>query len=363
MQKLHSTNGHTSKHILTRFFGQIARAIWLIFAFFMLVWSLFAFFYQLPFNMAGFVLVAVLWLVVGIYALLLEFKNPWKSRILLALMFIGVVIWWSSIKPTLHRDWAPELARSVEATFDPINPDIVHLQNIRNFEWIAPYEGKENWENGTYNVDDLVGLDVYLSYWMGPYIAHTLVGFTFKDGRHLVFSAEIRRTKEQSFSAIGGFFKEFELIMIAAPEEDIIKLRTDIRHENVYRYPINVRQKKIKELFVNYLETADKLAHKARFYNTVTANCTTVVFDMARILDPGIPLDWRILFSGQLPSYLYDLKVVNTEKSLKELVDEAHIEPQIKGRRDQYSVDIRHSSVDAGRDSVDIRRARNTNGN
>ena len=349
MQKLHSTNGHTSKHILTRFFGQIARAIWLIFAFFMLVWSLFAFFYQLPFNMAGFVLVAVLWLVVGIYALLLEFKNPWKSRILLALMFIGVVLWWSSIKPTLHRDWAPELARSVEATFDPINPDIVHLQNIRNFDWIAPYEGKENWENGTYNVDDLVGLDVYLSYWMGPYIAHTLVGFTFKDGRHLVFSAEIRRTKEQSFSAIGGFFKEFELIMIAAPEEDIIKLRTDIRHENVYRYPINVGQEKIKALFVNYLETADKLAHKARFYNTVTANCTTVVFDMARILDPGIPLDWRILFSGQLPSYLYDLKVVNTEKSLKELVDEAHIKPQINGRRDQYS--------------VDIRRVQNTNGN
>ncbi|MBH9982806.1 DUF4105 domain-containing protein [Bartonella sp. B10834G6] len=349
MQKLHSTNGNTSKHILTRFFGQIARAIWLIFAFFMLVWSLFAFFYQLPFNMAGFVLVAVLWLVVGIYALLLEFKNPWKSRILLALMFIGVVIWWSSIKPTLHRDWAPELARSVEATFDPINPDIVHLQNIRNFDWIAPYEGKENWENGTYNVDDLVGLDVYLSYWMGPYIAHTLVGFTFKDGRHLVFSAEIRRTKEQSFSAIGGFFKEFELIMIAAPEEDIIKLRTDIRHENVYRYPIRVGKEKIKNLFLNYLETADKLAHQARFYNTLTANCTTVVFDMARILDPGIPLDWRILFSGQLPSYLYDLKVVNTEKSLKELVDEAHIKPQINGRRDQYS--------------VDIRRVQNTNGN
>ena len=346
----------TLSHSLLHILAKIARILWVGFAVLMLVWSLFAFFYQLPFNMAGFVFVAVLWVVVGIYALILEFKSPWKSRILLALMFIGVIIWWSSIRPTLHRDWAPELARSVEATFDPINPDIVHLQNIRNFEWIAPYEGKENWENGTYNINDLNGLDVYLSYWMGPYIAHTLVGFTFKDGRHLVFSAEIRRTKEQSFSAIGGFFKEFELIMIAAPEEDIIKLRTDIRHENVYRYPINVRQEKIKELFVNYLETADKLAHKARFYNTLTANCTTVVFDMARILDPGIPLDWRILFSGQLPSYLYDLKVVNTKKTLKELVDEAHIEPQIKGRRDQYSVDIRRSSVNTG-------RARNTNGN
>ncbi|MBH9975974.1 MULTISPECIES: DUF4105 domain-containing protein [Bartonella] len=349
MQQSLSVNRTKFTRIIARIVTQVARAIWFVFACFMLLWSLFAFFYQLPFNMPVFVTIAVLWLVIGIYALALEFRTPWKSRIILAIMFIAVTSWWATIKPTLHRDWAPELSKSVEAEFDPINPDIVHLENIRDFDWISAYEGKERWENGTYNIKDIVGLDVYLSYWMGPYIAHTLVGFTFKDGRHLVFSAEIRRTKDQSFSAIGGFFKEFELIMIAAPEEDIIKLRTDIRGEHVYRYPINVDREKIEELFLNYLETANKLARKARFYNTVTANCTTVVFDMARILDPGIPLDWRILFSGQLPSYLYDLKVVDTKKSLATLVDEARIVPQINGRRDQYS--------------VDIRRARNTNGN
>lgn len=317
------------------------RILWIIAAVFLLVWCLFAFYYQLPFGKTGYLIVSLSWIILGAIALYMEFKKPWAGRALLIVMFAGMATWWATIKPTLERDWAPELSRTVEAEFDAANSDIVHLKNIRNFDWITPYQGKEHWQNGTYNIDEIVGLDVYLSYWMGPYIAHTLVGFTFKDGRHLVFSAEIRRTKAQQFSAIGGFFKDFELIMIAAPEEDIIKLRTDIRREDVYRYQINVPQEKIKALFLNYLQTANKLAKKARFYNTVTANCTTVVFDMARILAPRIPLDWRILFSGQLPSYLYDLKVVDTRKTLKELVDEAHIKPQIDVARDLYSVAIR----------------------
>lgn len=324
-----------------RIFASVLRILWIIVALFLLIWCLFAFYYQLPFGKTGYLAVSILWILLGTIALYLEFKKPWVGRVLLIVMFAGMATWWASIKPTLERDWAPELSRTVEAQFDAVNPAIVHLKNIRNFDWFEPYQGKENWQDGTYNIDEIVGLDVYLSYWMGPYIAHTLVGFTFKDGRHLVFSAEIRRTKDQQFSAIGGFFKEFELIMIAAPEEDIIKLRSDIRHEDVYRYPVNVPQEKIKALFLNYLKTANKLAQKARFYNTVTTNCTTVVFDMARVLDPGIPLDWRILFSGQLPSYLYDLKVVDTRKTLKELVDEAHIKPQINLARELYSVGIR----------------------
>ncbi|WP_297323024.1 DUF4105 domain-containing protein [uncultured Bartonella sp.] len=324
-----------------RFIGRILAAIWFVIACLFSLWALLAFWFQLPFGKAGFFVVAVLWVILTIIGLFYDRKKPWRGRAILPVMFIGVGIWWSSIKPTLDRDWAPELARMVTAEFDRHDRNIVRIRNIRDFDWITPDRAKPAWKDETYNIDDICALDVYLSYWMGPYIAHTLVGFTFKDGRHLVFSAEIRRTKEQNFSAIGGFFKEFELIIIAAPEEDIIKLRTDIRRENVYRYSIRVGQDKMRALFVDYLENANELAHKARFYNTLTTNCTTVVFNMARILYPGLPPDWRIIFSGQLPSYLYKLKLIETQKSLATIVDEAHIAPQNNGIRSRYSVEIR----------------------
>ena len=64
-----------------------------------------------------------------------------------------------------------------------------------------------------------------LSYWTGPYIAHTLISFGFADGRFLTFSIEIRKEKGESFSAIGGFFKHFEMSLIAADERDILGVR------------------------------------------------------------------------------------------------------------------------------------------
>ena len=52
----------------------------------------------------------------------------------------------------------------------------------------------------------------------------------------MVFSVEIRRQSNETFSEIGGFFKEFELIVIAAEERDIVRLRTNVRREKTYLY-------------------------------------------------------------------------------------------------------------------------------
>lgn len=317
------------------------RMLWMVVATCLLAFCLLGFFYQLPGGRMTFAIVAFFWIAAGIVGLVTEWKNPWFSRGLFSCMFCGFALWWATITPSLNRNWVPELSRTVSSSFDDKQENIVHISNIRDFDWITPDTAHESWKDDTYNIDDIVGLDVYLSYWMGPYIAHTLVGFTFSDGRHLVFSAEIRREKGEEFSAIGGFFKKFELIMIAATEEDIIKLRTDIRRESVYRYPITVSKERMRALFLNYLITSNKLAQNAYFYNTVTANCTTIVFNMARIIAPKIPLDWRILFSGQLPSYLYDHKVIDTRKPLTQLIEEARIPPQNSIPRRDYSRAIR----------------------
>jgi hypothetical protein len=57
-----------------------------------------------------------------------------------------------------------------------------------------------------------------MSYWSGPVIAHMLVSFGFENAEYVVFSVEIRPRKGESFSEIGGFFKEFGLSIVAADE-------------------------------------------------------------------------------------------------------------------------------------------------
>lgn len=54
----------------------------------------------------------------------------------------------------------------------------------------------------------------------------------------------------------------------------------------------------LRSAFLGYLQEAEGIRRKPRFYNTLTRNCTTTVFDLARQLVPGLPMDYRLLLSG-----------------------------------------------------------------
>ena len=81
-----------------------------------------------------------------------------------------------------------------------------------------------------------------------------------------------------------------------------------------------------KALFIEYLDKADELQAEAKWYNTLTSNCTTLVFDMIQAINPQrLPKDYRLLASGYLPNYLYDLKALDQNYSMKEWYQMAHI--------------------------------------
>ena len=92
----------------------------------------------------------------------------------------------------------------------------------------------------SYELHRLNSVDMIMSYWTGPAIAHMLISFGFDTGEHVVFSVEIRPEAHEGFSELGGFFKEFELSIIAADERDVIRVRTNIRGEDDYLYRIRM---------------------------------------------------------------------------------------------------------------------------
>ena len=220
-----------------------------------------------------------------------------------ALLLAAAAIWWSTIRPSNTRDWAEDVAYGVTAE---IGVDDATLMHVRDFEWTSPTQFVPQWRTETYRLSDLTSMDLVTSVWASPSIAHTLVSFGFADGRHVVFSAEIRREQNEAFSSLGGFFRQFELVLIAAEESDIIRMRTDIRREWVSVFPLSVSPEVRQDLFLSFLTLGNDLAAHPRFYNSLTTNCTTVVWRLARALGPGLPLDWRIILSGHLPAYLQD---------------------------------------------------------
>lgn len=254
----------------------------------------------------------------------LFWQRRWRGGwIAMALTLAAVALWWSGIAPREDRDWRPEVAYNVTSSE---TGGLITLDHVRNFDWTTETDAVERWETRTVNPDDITSIDVILSVWDSPEIAHTLISFGFGDGQHIVFSSEIRKEKGEDFSSIGGFFKEFELVQLAADERDIVRLRTDVRGEQVSLYPLDIDPSMRKDLLLSLLALGNDLAAEPRWYNTITANCTTVPYYLMRSLSDRVVPDPRILLSGRLPSYLHELGVLRPDMKLEDVIARARLE-------------------------------------
>jgi hypothetical protein len=273
------------------------------------VWAVLALYYQVPVAAPWPTVAGGLWALLGLASIALA----WRGEAARALLSYGVALamllgWWVRIAPSNDRPWADDVAQQLSGQ---VVGNIVTLQNVRNFDWRSDTDYSVRWETRRYNLDQLRSVDLAVSYWMGPAIGHTLVSFGFDDGKggtdQVVFSIEIRKERGEQFSAIAGFFKKYELSVIAADERDVLRVRTNVRDEDVYLYRVAMPPATMRALFLSYLDEAQAMAKTPSFYNTLTANCTTIVFNMAQHIVGGLPLDYRLLASGYLPEYLFDM--------------------------------------------------------
>mgnify|MGYP001002068466 CR=1 FL=1 len=239
-----------------------------------------------------------------------------------ALGLMALLVWWQQIQPSNTRIWANDVARLLEVHAAPPGPQgqqMVTLENVRNFTWRSDDDHDERWESRRYDLARLRSVDLGVSYWMGPAIAHTLVSFGFDDGEQVVFSIEIRKERAEQFDALAGFFRRYELALVAADERDILAVRTNVRGEQLRLYHVAMPPAAMRGLFMAYVAEARALHETPRFYNTLTTNCTTLVWELARRVGAQLPLDWRLLASGYLPEYLHSLGVLTPGYSLDQL--------------------------------------------
>ena len=303
------------------------------------IWLCLALWFQEPFGWLITRLLIGIWVVfalsiLGIY-ITQHFFNRHTDVLIYILGFLLGLFWYFGLEARQDRDWNPEVAQVLSYEQDG---DKIRLHNVRNFNWHTDGSYDERWETRDFDLNQITGVNIITSYWMGPQIAHTLVSFDFAHSAPLTFSIEIRKEKTEDFSAIGGFFRQFEVSLIAADEKDIIYTRSNVRGEQVYFFPVAMPKPEMRALFEEYLKKSAKLEQEAKWYNTLTSNCTTLVFDMIQsVSNNQLPVDYRLLASGYLPNYLYDLNALNHDWSMKTWYEKAHVNPKVKNIDDLTS--------------------------
>jgi len=230
--------------------------------------------------------------------------------------FGAVLGWWLSIPPSADRDWLPEVARAPKTTRDG---DRITIENVRNFHYRSETDFDEIWETRQIDLSKLVGVDLYLITWGAPGIAHTIVSWEFSDGPPLAVSIETRKERGEEYSAVRGFFRQFELYYVVADEHDLIGVRASHRGERLRLYRVRMPLETARALLLRYLDEVDALAARPRWYNALTHNCTTEIrWNLAYIGVAGA-LNWRLLANTHLDELMFQRGTVDTSLPFPEL--------------------------------------------
>jgi hypothetical protein len=251
---------------------------------------------------------------------------PRRRRTLLAFLigFTVLLTLYFQIPASNDRDWQADVAVTPYAT---LNGDLVSIHGVRNFDYRTAADFTPRWETRTYELSKLDSADIIAVYWAGKAIAHVMVSFGFAGKDYLTMSIETRKEKGESYSTLAGFFRQYELYTVVADERDVVRVRTTYREpqEDVYIYRTRAPLRNIRRIFLDYITTMNEMHRQARFYNTLTTNCTTSILMHTRMNPESPPMSWKILLSGYVPDYLYDLGRIDTTMPFADLERLSHV--------------------------------------
>ena len=267
---------------------------------------------------------AILYAIV-LVAIVANYRLRARSALLCLACFCLVLAWWLSLQPTNTADWQADVDRPawVERSGDRL---IIH--NLRNCDYRTETDYSNCWGDRTLSLSDLRGGDLFFTTWGVKWIGHPILSFQFGDGQHIAFSIEARYKGSQVYSAILGFFRQYELIFVAADERDVIRLRTNYRKdEEVFLYRTRMDPETARAIFLTYVGYLNQLKDRPEWYNALTRNCTTAIDKeiAADIADPH-PWNYQILLNGTLDKLLYDRgRLVTDGLPFPELKSREHI--------------------------------------
>lgn len=225
---------------------------------------------------------------------------------------------------SMGRVWRPDLAILPFAEFRGNEITIRHVRNCR-------YRTEEDYDvrhyDLTFKLDDVVNVDfIVVPFKETSLLAHTMLSFGLRSGEHFCISVEARLDQGESYSAIGGLRKKFELIYVIADERDVIPLRTNTREVEVYLYRGRATPDQAQNLLVGMLDRSNKLQREPEFYDLINNNCTTNLVSHVNQLRPGkVPFDWRVILPGHSDRLAFELGLIQSHGSFEQTKNSANI--------------------------------------
>ena len=283
--------------------------------------------------------VAVLVPVAAVVALWFVRPRRWALVGILG-AFVVVLVTWLAIPPSNEGDWQPDVKT---LAFADIQGDRVIVHNVRNAEYRTETDYTVRLEDRALDLSKLRSLDFFLITWGSPLIAHTIMSWGFEGDQYLAISIETRKKNGQQYSALRGFFRQYELVFVVADERDVVRLRTNFRGEDVHVYRLDASPALARMLLLRYFEEINQLRTRPQWYNALTDNCTTAIQRLARSDARRSWWSWKLFLNGYLDELAYDIGAIDRSLPFPVLKAKSYINERAKAANDdpRFSILIR----------------------
>jgi hypothetical protein len=239
-----------------------------------------------------------------------------KARLLWSIFYLLVLVWFASIRPSHDREWRREVAVLPRIA---IENDRARIIGFRNFNYRTRDDFDLSYQDREVELSHLTTVDLFISYWQEGPMAHTFLSFGFDNAPPVCISIEARLEKMERFAPVASLFKNFELIYVIGEEQDLVRVRTNHRDEQVYLYPIKISAEAARRLFLVYAQKINQLADTPEFYHLLQNSCTANIVRNANAAGHKTAFDGRFILNGLVDRYLYEVGLVDTSLPFEDL--------------------------------------------
>ncbi|MEQ1783419.1 MAG: DUF4105 domain-containing protein [Hyphomonadaceae bacterium] len=230
--------------------------------------------------------------------------RPWTG---LAIGIVGAIaILAGSVmlaEPRLDRHWVENLSRMPKVELSRGSFALDHVTDWSYTDTAPKTKGARTFAN---TFDELRNVWFVVEPQPGqPYAAHTLILFEFGGDRIVGLTVEARLEDGETYDAVQGALNKFELSYVWSTARDLLTRRVTMLHKQIYVYPLQLDDMQKRSFLRALIEQTVDVSTHARFYNTITSNCTN---ELAKVAGLGWHYSW--VLTGYSPQRLYELKLI-----------------------------------------------------
>lgn len=242
-----------------------------------------------------------------------------------------------TLEAKLDRPWVEEQSKTATAE---IADDEIVIRNVRDWTYDATGPLSKDWVDLSINPSEVKRVWFIVApfdSWKG--IGHTFLSFEFNDGGTIAFSIEARREEGEKYEALAGAFRAYDLAYMWGTERDFITRRLVFQNQPLRMYPLSLPNGGEEALLRSLAEETNGLAAKPRFYNTLTANCTSLLASIVNTYYPGtLPRHYSWILTGYSDTYLM-------REGFIDLVDSSEARTQLRYDLTQYKESIGYAGT------------------